>query len=146
MKCIDIYSAIVPGSIGSIETVVKGLTNNLKSKYSRIDECVLFDLKVILNEALVNAVKHGSGEDEGKVIKVDACVSGDNMLYIIVEDEGAGYNFENASACSLIRYNNMTDFNDLSESGRGMTIIQSLCDIVKVNRKGNKIVLAKSIV
>jgi len=33
----------------------------------------------------------------------------------------------------------------MSESGRGIMIVKSLCDKVKVNRKGNKIIILKSI-
>ena len=64
MKSLDIYSTCVPSSINSIGNVVDELITNLQNSYGGVNDCTLFELRVILNEVLINAVRHGNGEDE----------------------------------------------------------------------------------
>lgn len=144
VKSLDIYSTCVPSSINSIGFVVNELINSLQNGYGDVNDCTLFELKVILNEVLINAVKHGNRDDENKIVKVDAGVSEQGLMFIIVEDEGRGYNFNDI--CDFRKpCCEMTDPLDINESGRGIMIVRSLCDNVKVNSKGNKIIIAKSI-
>jgi serine/threonine-protein kinase RsbW len=144
LKSRGIYSTCVPSSINSIAIIVNELIQSLQSSYGSVNECTLFELRVILNEVLVNAVRHGNREDERKIVKVDAGISGQGIMFIIVEDEGSGYDFKDTCSCSK-PFCGMTDPLEVSESGRGIMIIRSLCDNVKVNARGNKIIIAKSI-
>lgn len=144
MKSRGIYSTCVPSSINSIAIIVNELIHNLQNNYGNINDGTLFELKVILNEVLINAVRHGNREDERKIVKVDAGISGHDVMFIIVEDEGGGYDFTDTCSCSK-PFCDMTDPLEVSESGRGIMIVRSLCDNVKVNARGNKIVIAKSI-
>ena len=145
LKSRGIYSTCVPSSINSIAIIVNELIHSLQNCYGNINDCTLFELKVILNEVLINAVRHGNREDERKIVKVDAGISGQGVMFIIVEDEGSGYDFRDTCSCSK-PFCDMTDPLKASESGRGIMIVRSLCDNVKVNARGNKIVIAKSIV
>ena len=145
MKSQDIYSACVPSSVNSIGIVVDELINSLKNCYGAVNDCTLFELKVILNEVLINAVRHGNREDENKLVKVDAGVSGQGVICIVVEDEGGGYDFNNTCRCHK-PFCEVTDPLEATENGRGIMIIRSLCDNVKVNAKGNKIIIFKSII
>ena len=144
MKSLDIYKTCVPSRMNCIGMVVNELIKCLQNSYEGVNDCTLFELKVILNEILINAVRHGNQEDEKKFVKVDAGVSGHGVMFIIVEDEGGGYDFVhtcNGSKPSC----DVTDPLYMSESGRGIMIVRGLCDKVKVNERGNKIVIAKSI-
>lgn len=145
MKRLDIYSTCVPSTINNVGIVVKDLIHSLQNCYGDVNDCTLFELKVILNEILINAVRHGNREDEKKFVKVNAGVSGHDIMFIIVEDEGGGYDFSDACRCRKPCCET-ADPLEMSENGRGIMIIRSLCDNVKVNAKGNKIVIAKSIV
>lgn len=139
-----IYSTSVPSSLNSISKVVDEFVCNLRNSYGKVSECTLFELKVILNEVLINAIRHGNGEDISKCVKVDARITGQGTISIIVEDEGGGYDFNHIC-------NNRKPLCDeadplgMCENGRGIMIVRSLCDNVKVNAKGNKIILAKKI-
>ena len=144
VKSLDIYNTCVPSSINSISIVVNELINNLQNGYGDINDNTLFELKVILNEVLINAVRHGNMEDEKKIVKVNACVSGQDVMFITVEDEGGGYDFRDTCSCNK-PFCSIFDPLETSESGRGIMIVRSLSDKVKVNAKGNKIVIAKSI-
>ena len=145
MKIQDIYSTCVPSSINCIGTVVEELIDNLKNSYGDVKECTLFELKVILNEVLVNAIRHGNKEDEKKHVKIEAGISGQGVMLIMVEDEGCGYDFVNTCNCRK-PFCEGIDPLDISECGRGIMIVKSLCDSVKVNAKGNKIIIYKNII
>lgn len=144
MKTQYIYSTCVPSSINCIRNIVSELLDNLENVYGEVDECTLFELKVILNEVLINAVKHGNKEDEKKRVKIMASISDESVMNIVVEDEGNGYDFETICNC----YKPFCEGQDpleTSECGRGIMIIKSLCDNVRVSAKGNKIILAKNL-
>jgi serine/threonine-protein kinase RsbW len=145
VKSLDIYSTSVPSSINSIGKVVDEFITNLQKSCVDVADCILFELRVVLNEVLINAVRHGNGEDVSKVVKVDACISGQGTVLIIVEDEGGGYDFNYICNCRK-PLQDIPDSLDIGESGRGIMIVRSLCDDVKVNARGNKIVLTKKLI
>ncbi len=144
MKSRDIYSTSVPSSLSSIGKVVEEFIVNLQSNYGTVNDCTLFELKVILNEVLINAVRHGNGEDISKIVKVDASITRHGTVFIIVEDEGGGYDFDYICGHRKPVHETINPM-DMSECGRGIMIVRSLCDNVKVNARGNKIILAKNI-
>jgi serine/threonine-protein kinase RsbW len=145
VKSLDIYSASVPSSINSIGKVVDDFITNLQKSCGGVSDCILFELRVILNEVLINAIRHGNGEDLCKVVKVDASISGQGTVFIIVEDEGCGYDFNYICNCRK-PLQDIPDPSNIGENGRGIMIVRSLCDNVKVNARGNKIVLTKKII
>lgn len=144
MKSLGIYSTCIPSNVNSIRIVVSELINSLQRGYGGLSDSTLFELKVILNEILTNAVRHGNKDDEGKSVKVNAGVSEQGLMFIIVEDEGCGYDYIDTWGCRKPCCE-MTDPLNITENGRGIMIIRGLCDRVKVNSKGNKIVITKSI-
>jgi serine/threonine-protein kinase RsbW len=144
LKALDIYNNSIPSNLDKISGIVSDVINNLQNDGHLLDECTLFELKVILNEVLINAIKHGNKEDESKYVKVNAGIVKDDLLYIVVEDEGMGYGYD----CFCINHkavNEESDICNVMESGRGILIINSLCDNIKVNTRGNKIVLLKTL-
>lgn len=144
LKSLKVYSNLVPSNINNIGIIVDGLLNSLQNTCGQLNDTTLFDLKVILNELLINAIMHGNRESESKSVKINADITNENILYIIIEDEGCGYDYsklcsEQASPpCD-------TGHEDVCECGRGLKIVKCLCDQVKVNSKGNKIVIEKRI-
>jgi serine/threonine-protein kinase RsbW len=144
LKALDIYNNSIPSNIDRISGMVSDVLNNLQNHGHLLDECTLFELKVILNEVLINAIKHGNKEDESKYVKVNVGMVKDDLVYIIVEDEGTGYNYD----CYCINQkaiNEKSDICSIMESGRGILIVNSLCDSIRVNARGNKIVLLKTL-
>lgn len=144
MKSLGFYSSFVPSTINSIRIVVEELISSLQRKCGVLDESILFELKVILNELLINAIRHGNMEDESKGVKINAGIGAHGKLYIIIEDEGCGYDY--VHTCNRLKpFCEDTQPSNMTESGRGILILRSLCDKVKVNSKGNKIVILKEI-
>lgn len=147
MKGLNVYKRLVPSRISSIKIVVEELTYNLKQCCDELDECTLFELKVVLNELLVNAIKHGNMDDESKNIKIAAGIVEHRDLFVIVEDEGCGYDFDYTcdNLVPLCEEIESLDVSECAECGRGILIIKSLCDSVRVNTRGNKTVILKRI-
>lgn len=50
----------------------------------------VFGVRLALEEALVNAIKHGNGMDPAKQVQID-CRFDDDGVRIVIEDEGPGF-------------------------------------------------------
>lgn len=85
------------------------------------DENMIFKLRIILDELIVNSYKHGNAKDFDKIIEVIVLIDKDYCM-IKVKDEGEGINYGK-------------DRNLLSDHGRGIQIVNTLSDnlIVKDN-------------
>lgn len=90
------------------------------------DEDILFDLRLILNELLINAGKHGNNWDEEKCINYEVIFE-DRYIVLIVQDEGEG-SFE-------LKPENGVNF---TSSGRGLMIVKGLTEELKI--EDNKVV------
>jgi serine/threonine-protein kinase RsbW len=140
LNTLKIFNSSISGNVDNIKATVNSILYNLKNVCAGIEEDCIFELKVILNELLINAIKHGNKEECGKQVKVTAGLSENGYAVLIIEDEGEGYNY-----ISENNFYNFNDLNQIKETGRGILIIKNLCDRVKTNNKGNKIVVLKKI-
>jgi serine/threonine-protein kinase RsbW len=93
------------------------------------------NLFVALDEAFVNAVKHGNKFDAAKLIRVTAEVSKAEAKFTI-EDEGEGFDV-NAIPDPL------DPENLFKTSGRGVLFIYNIMDEVKYNERGNRLTMVK---
>jgi serine/threonine-protein kinase RsbW len=91
-----------------------------------------FEIELVLNEALTNAIKHGSAHDPSK--QVQCCVACDHArgMLIVVRDPGPG--FDPASIPSPVAGQNL-----FSTSGRGIYLINQLVDEVRFEKGGTEI-------
>ena len=94
-----------------------------------------FAIKLALEEALINAVKHGNKLDSSKKVHVEASVT-TSQTEIVIEDEGAGFDRdcvpdptanENLEKCS----------------GRGILLIEAYMDSVEWTNKGRRLRIVK---
>jgi serine/threonine-protein kinase RsbW len=102
-----------------------------------IDE---FDLNLILDEAIVNAMEHGNSWDPAKNVTVKI-YNNNNNVQILIEDEGSGFNYNDLDSRDL----KWQPGSKLNIRGRGIYLLKQLCDIEWINH-GNviKIVLPLS--
>lgn len=136
------FNCKVAGDIKNVRQVVHDVICHLQHIYGAIEECTLFELKVILNELVLNAIKHGIKEDAGKHVRIAAGLTRDGSAVLMVEDEGEGYDYR----CIIDKNKTAQDFInicDAKETGRGLLIVKNLCDRVRCNKKGNRIVVVK---
>ncbi|AFZ60871.1 anti-sigma regulatory factor [Anabaena cylindrica FACHB-243] len=98
------------------------------------------ELRLGLQEALVNAAKHGNNLDPGKLVVVRFSLI-DNQYWWIISDQGSGFTPSPDSD------SDPTDYlpPDEAESGRGMSLLHLIFDQVEWNRKGTELRLCKQI-
>lgn len=94
-----------------------------------------FAVKLALEEAMVNAIKHGNRQDPRKKVHIEARVSA-RQVQISIEDEGPGFDRhcvpdptadENLEKCS----------------GRGILLIESYMNRVRWERGGRRLIMVK---
>ncbi|MFN2454665.1 MAG: ATP-binding protein [Pyrinomonadaceae bacterium] len=93
------------------------------------------NLFIALDEAFVNAVKHGNRHDPNKFIRISAELSADEARFT-VEDEGEGFN--------VAEVPDPRDAENLFKtSGRGVLLIYNIMDEVQYNARGNRLTMVK---
>lgn len=93
------------------------------------------NLFVALDEAFVNAVKHGNKFDAGKLVRIIAEVSKDEARFTI-EDEGEGFDVNSIP-------DPLDPENLFKTSGRGVLFIYNIMDEVEYNDRGNRLTMVK---
>jgi serine/threonine-protein kinase RsbW len=93
------------------------------------------NLFIALDEAFVNAVKHGNRYDPQKTVHISADISSKEARFT-VEDEGEGFNpREIPDPCD--------PENLFRTSGRGVLLIQNIMDEVEYSERGNRLTMVK---
>jgi serine/threonine-protein kinase RsbW len=96
------------------------------------------EIRLGLQEALVNAAKHGNNLDPLKQVIVRFCfVEGE--YWWIISDEGSGFQPPESKRPEVVEYLPAVE----SESGRGMFLLHQIFDRVVWNRQGTEIRLCK---
>ena len=93
------------------------------------------NLFVALDEAFVNAVKHGNKFDSTKLVRIAAEVSPAEARFTI-EDEGEGFDVNSIP-------DPLDPANLFKTSGRGVLFIYNIMDEVKYNERGNRLTMIK---
>ena len=100
------------------------------------------EIRLGLQEALVNAAKHGNKLDPGKTVVVQFSQTKEGYCWVIT-DQGCGFNTQ--CFCEL-DLDNEKDYPPVeAENGRGMCILHQIFDQVHWNQKGTEIRLSKQI-
>jgi serine/threonine-protein kinase RsbW len=93
------------------------------------------NLFIALDEAFVNAVKHGNKNDPNKLLRITAELSAKEACFT-VEDQGEGFDIgqipDPCDPANLFR-----------TSGRGVLLIYNIMDEVEYNAQGNRIKMVK---
>ena len=95
------------------------------------DENSRFALRLSLDEALVNAYKHGNKEDPTKIIFVAAEIA-DDEIEVSIEDEGEG--FDQSILLDPRKGDRLR-----RKSGRGVFLIRQFMSTTRYNEKGNRL-------
>jgi serine/threonine-protein kinase RsbW len=123
----------LPGVISVMHVVLEYLMNRVdKLGVVKAEQSNLF---VALDEAFVNAVKHGNKFDASKNIRIAADVSKSEARFTI-EDEGEGFDVDNIP-------DPLDPQNLFKPSGRGVLFIYNIMDEVKYNERGNRLTMVK---
>jgi serine/threonine-protein kinase RsbW len=120
-------SVVVSSTPAAIADVYKLILPSLQS--SNFSEEDIFAIHLALEEAFINAVKHGNKMEPSKAVRVDFSVESDKVE-ISMTDEGEGFDPE---VIPDPRYGD----NLYKPAGRGMLLIRSFMDVVEYNKQGN---------
>ena len=120
-------------SLEEVSTFTKEIIDKLQA--SGIDEDALFDVRLCLEEALINAVKYGNKKDPSKRVFI-RIVSEPDKIEMEVKDEGQGFDYE--------RLPLPTEDQNLEKlSGRGVFLIKNLMNRVEYLDRGSRIKMIK---
>lgn len=104
-------------------------------RHLNLCEEILFDVRLSLEEAVINAMKYGNNFDKDLPVAINYSLEGDR-LEITVRDRGKGFDHTGIPDPTL---NN----NILKQGGRGLYLIRNLMDEVRFNDRGNEIKMIK---
>jgi serine/threonine-protein kinase RsbW len=100
------------------------------------DQDVCFAIRLALEEAIINAIKHGNRCDPHKKISISAYV-GLDKADITIADEGPGFNPQSLPDPT-------TDENLEKAGGRGIMLMRAYMDQVLFNGRGNEVRIIKN--
>ncbi len=122
-----------PSAISLMHSILEYLMKRVEK--NGIVDAENSNLFIALDEAFVNAVKHGNKFDASKIVRIAAEVSPTEARFTI-EDEGEGFNV--AGIPDPTNPENL-----FKTSGRGVLIIHNIMDEVKYNERGNRLTMIK---
>ncbi len=142
-KCIDKKELIqdlhekIEFEIPSLISLMNNILDYLMKRVEKIGVVnpETSNLFVALDEAFVNAVKHGNKFDTSKLVRITADVSPEEARFTI-EDEGDGFNIAEIP-------DPLDPQNLFKTSGRGVLFIYNIMDEVKYNERGNRLTMVK---
>ncbi len=103
----------------------------------KLQETVLFDIRLCFEEAFINAVKYGSKSDSHLSVDIEV-VKKNNEVEVIVSDQGKGFDFENSLDPTI-------EENRDKLGGRGVFLIKNLMDKVVFEKNGSCLRMIKKI-
>jgi serine/threonine-protein kinase RsbW len=120
----------IPSDVEYIEGVVELARQRCRELKISPAKCSL-NIPVALSEALSNAILRGNDSTGGKIVRIRAIISDEDLVFEVV-DEGPGFDLDECTVdCT-------TEENLSREEGRGLFLMRSLMDRVESFRdKGN---------
>ncbi len=124
---------VIPSVNADGHALIMEIVDQLK-KHGWTDSNI-FGVHLSLEEAVVNAIKHGNRESPEKRVHV-SCKISPTRCWIEVRDEGPGFNPEAVPDCTL-------DENLDKPSGRGLMLMRNFMTMVNYLPPGNHLVMEK---
>lgn len=120
---------VIPSDFPSMRDVQGKLVSAVEAHH--FDGDAVFAIKLALEEALINAIKHGNKLDTSKNVTVDAVISNDKAEFVI-RDEGEGFRRKDVPDPTA-------DLNREKSSGRGLLLIEAYMSDVSYSDKGRRL-------
>jgi len=126
-------SARIPSETQAGYPFVQQLLDQMKQ--NQWCERDIFGVHLAVEEALVNAIKHGNGYDADKLVEFTFQLS-DDCVRVAITDEGAGFAPGDVP--------DPTDDDNLElPSGRGIMLMRNFMSNIEYNDRGNHVVMEK---
>jgi serine/threonine-protein kinase RsbW len=131
VQAAKLYTLQLPSKVESI-TQLEALIEQIADTYN-ISEDTFANMMTCLNEALINAIKHGNKMDANKKVIINAEVDAKRVVWTVT-DEGQGFDYVHLADPTAPE-------NLESLTGRGIFIIKHLADQCIFNTTGNEVEL-----
>lgn len=123
--------------VESRETAIGGVCGEILSQLEdkNFSGEEVFAVHLALEEACINAIKHGNKSDPAKAIRIEYTVNTEKVE-IIITDEGEGFDPDCVPdpRCGENIY---------KPGGRGLLLMGSYMDIIEFNERGNRVRMVK---
>lgn len=130
---IEEFEVVIPSDTAAGQPVQDRIVQHLESlKY---DDRDVFGVRLAIEEALVNAIKHGNRMDPNKTVRV-FCRVCHQKIRIEVEDQGDGFKPSDVPDPTA-------DENLERPCGRGIMLMRAFMTTIEYNDSGNRVVLEK---
>jgi serine/threonine-protein kinase RsbW len=126
-------TVIIPSDAAEARRVQEAIEEALLAHHYTAHE--IFSIKLALEEALVNAIKHGNQMDRSKTVQVAYRVAPDRFD-VLVADQGPG--FDPADVPDPTAVENLE-----RPSGRGVMLMKHYMNEVGYNECGNSVYMTK---
>ncbi len=123
----------IPSEPGAGKRVLEELVQALE--HLGWDQHGVFSINLAVEEALVNAIRHGNRLDSNKRVEV-ACKLSRDRLWIRISDEGPGFDPCGVPDCTAPE-------NLDAPGGRGILLMKNFMTRVEYNRAGNCVEMEK---
>lgn len=97
----------------------------------KYDEQSVFAIKLALEEAMINAIKHGNKMDVSKKVRVQARIT-PKRIVLTIEDQGAGFTRNGVPDPTI-------EENLCKCSGRGILLMESYMNSVTYSKQGRRV-------
>jgi serine/threonine-protein kinase RsbW len=125
MNQLNIKVPSIPENIRIVESFI----DNANELFSFNDD-LYGNIMVSVTEAVNNAILHGNKSDSKKSVSLSLLLDEDKLLKFIISDEGQGFDYSNLPDPTAPE-------NIEKEGGRGIFLINSLCDKVEFKDNGS---------
>jgi serine/threonine-protein kinase RsbW len=122
-------SVVVSSTPAAVVDIFRQIVPSLQANNFTEDD--IFAVHLAIEEAFINAIKHGNKLESSKAVKIDYSVESDKVE-ICITDEGEGFDPE---VIPDPRYGD----NLYKPAGRGMLLMRSFMDVVEYNKQGNSV-------
>lgn len=133
MSNVEEFEITIPSETAAGHEVQERIVQSLEAL--RFSSREVFGVRLALEEALVNAIKHGNRMDPNKSVRI-ACQISPDRVRIEIEDEGSGFRLEDVPDPTA-------DENLERPCGRGIMLMRSFMSLIEYNEQGNRVLLEK---
>jgi len=127
------FDVWIPNDTAEAREVQERIVGLMEQNAWPMREC--FGVRLALEEALVNAIKHGNQMDPTKTVRI-ACQIGQQRVRIEIEDQGTGFHPEDLPDPTA-------DENLERPCGRGIMLMRAFMTSITFNPTGNCVVMTK---
>lgn len=127
-------STVISNDTQAAEFLCQQLLGEVSAKGFGAED--IFGIHLGLEEAFINAIKHGNKNAKNKQISIEYLIT-DDRFEITITDEGNGFEPESVP-------DPRSEENLYKISGRGMLLMRSYMDIIEYNKKGNSVRMVKN--